>query len=281
VALSLIQTGEFANPYLIPTGLTAHMPPLQVGVMALLYKVVGYSYLGGLVRWLLVMAAHAMIFALLPWLGGRLGMGREVGVLGGLGGALIPHWPYELESFSALALGSLLVAFLNRWGERSGSGVVGGRGRGTSRGAVTLGLAAGIAFHFQPVLLPVVLGCLAFELWWWRDRRKWGGVSLVAFFWGGPLHRFPTVPAYLLLTLLALLGAWRVLPSLGPHQRAIFLIPLFTYPLIYYIVAYMPRYGYPVRWLLFLLAGSAVWGWIGGEVSSEKVMASPEESDAR
>jgi hypothetical protein len=51
------------------------MPPLQVGVFALLYKVVGYSYLGGLVRWLLVMAAHAMIFALLPWLGGRLGKG--------------------------------------------------------------------------------------------------------------------------------------------------------------------------------------------------------------
>ncbi len=383
VALSLIQTGEFADPYLIPTGPTAHMPPLQVGFFALLYKVVGYSYLGGLVRWLLVMAAHAMIFALLPWLGGRLGMGREVGVSGGLVGASIPHWPYELESFSALALALLLVAFLNRWGERSGSGVVGGRDRGTSRGDVALGLAAGVAFHLQPVLLPVVLGYLAFEVGWRRDRRTWGGVSLVvlgmtlacipwglrnhqalgeayfvrsnlglelyvgnhegahgdidvsdarhsfqhprtdlaeaervrdlgeteymrqkkgealawitsnpkeflrltvtraAFFWGGPLHRFQAALGYLLLTLLALLGAWRIIPSLGPHQRAALLIPLFSYPLIYYVVAYMPRYGYPVRWLLFLLAGSAVWGWIGGEVSGKRVAKSPKECDAR
>jgi hypothetical protein len=92
----------------------------------------------------------------------------------------------------------------------------------------------------------------------------------VAFFWGGPLHRFPAAAGYLLLTLFALLGAWRVIPSLGPHQRAILFIPLLTYPLIYYVVAYMPRYGYPVRWILFLLAGGAVWRWLGGGVPGEK-----------
>ncbi|MFH1764802.1 MAG: hypothetical protein ABIF09_11475 [Gemmatimonadota bacterium] len=45
------------------------------------------------------------------------------------------------------------------------------------------------------------------------------------------------------------------------------------YPPVYYIVAYMPRYGYPVRWIHFLLAGAAVWRWIGGKVLDEKAEA--------
>ena len=377
VALSLVERGEFADPYLIPTGPTAHMPPLEVGFFALLYKIVGYSYLGGLIRWLLVMAAHAATFALLPWVGGRIGVGREVGVVAGLGGALTPYWPYELESFSGLALALLLMAFLGRW-RRGGNPRRAGEERGPSTsGSLFLGLAAGVSFHLQPALLPVVLGCLLFELWWRRKDGAWrqaailtlamvaacvpwglrnhqalGGTYFVrsnlglelyvgnhpgahgdidvsdarnsfrhprtdlgeaeqvrdlgeaeymrrkkrealawiesnpgeflkltasrtAYFWGGPLHSFPSSPGYLLLTLLALLGAWRTLPSLGPAQSATLLIPLLTYPPIYYVVAYMPRYGYPVRWVLFLLAGCVVWGWIGGKASAGEAVASP------
>jgi hypothetical protein len=81
--------------------------------------------------------------------------------------------------------------------------------------------------------------------------------SRIAFFWGGPLHRFPDGSWQLLLSLLALLGARRTLPFLDLPQRAALLIPLLTYPLVYYVVAYMPRYGYPVHWILFLLAGGA------------------------
>jgi hypothetical protein len=378
VALSLLQTGEFANPYLIPTGPTAHMPPLQVSLFALLYKVVGYSYLGGLIRWLLVIAAHATMFALLPWLSGRLGMRREVGVSGGLLGALTPYWPYELESFSALALAVLLVAFLSRWEHF----VAGNRRKGVSAWtSLALGIGAGVSFHLQPVLLAVVAGCLAFELWrrmgwrtvrgttlvvlgmvvacapWaWRNYRvlgeayfvrsnfglelyvgnhegahgdidvsdarnsfrhprtdlaeaekvrtmgearymqekreeawawissnPWQFVKLVAartaFFWGGPLHELSLAVGYLLLTGLAIVGGLRILPAIGKDQRAILLIPLLTYPLVYYVVAYMPRYGYPVRWILFLMAGGAVWGWLGGEVSGENKAALRAESD--
>jgi hypothetical protein len=35
---------------------------------------------------------------------------------------------------------------------------------------------------------------------------------------------------------------------------------LATYPVIYYLVAYIPRYGEPVRWVLLLLAGAGVMG---------------------
>ncbi|MFC1575780.1 hypothetical protein ACFL5A_03955, partial [Gemmatimonadota bacterium] len=39
VAISLVETGTFSDPYLIPTGPTAHMPPLDVAAMSLIYRV--------------------------------------------------------------------------------------------------------------------------------------------------------------------------------------------------------------------------------------------------
>jgi hypothetical protein len=81
--------------------------------------------------------------------------------------------------------------------------------------------------------------------------------------WAGPQHR-PVEDALdvLVLTVLAIIGAWRSFPRITIPQRAAFLIPLVTYPLIYYIVAYMPRYRIPMDWILYVLAGAAVWSWI-------------------
>jgi hypothetical protein len=45
-------------------------------------------------------------------------------------------------------------------------------------------------------------------------------------------------------------------------QRAVLLIPLLTYPLIYYLVAYMGRYRLPMDWILLVLAGAEVWRWL-------------------
>jgi hypothetical protein len=309
------------------------------------------------------MAAHAAIFALLPLLAGVFGLRREMGVLGGFVGALIPHYPYELESFSALALAALMVVFVRRWRPRQGES----RGRGTPdwRRSLLLGVLAGGLMHIQPVLSAVVAGFLLFELLWRRSAGTWLGVSAVVagvilaslpwswrnyeslgrayfvrsnlglelyvgnhpgahgdidvsvargsfrhprtdlaeaeavrdlgearymaekrrealdwitghpgeflslvvqrfiYFWGGPLHRFPAGAGYLALSVLAMVGFWRVLPSLSPPQQAVLLVPLLSYPLVYYVVAYMPRYGYPVRWILFLLAAAGVLGGLG------------------
>ena len=68
------------------------------------------------------------------------------------------------------------------------------------------------------------------------------------------------------LTVLAIVGAWRSFPRITIPQRAAFLIPLATYPLIYYIVAYMPRYRIPIDWILYILAGAAIWGLIDGSL---------------
>jgi hypothetical protein len=101
----------------------------------------------------------------------------------------------------------------------------------------------------------------------WISAHPAESLSLIAQrfanLWAGPQHR-PVEDALdvLALTVLAIIGAWRSFPRITIPQRAAFLIPLVTYPLIYYIVAYMPRYRIPMDWILFILAGAAVWSWI-------------------
>lgn len=173
VSLSLAQKGEFADPYLIPTGPTAHMPPLDVAAMSLLYRVLGTGFLGGLVRWILVAMAYSVLWGLMPWLGATLGVGRRAGILGGTVGAFSLTFPSELESYSGLVLALLVVVFLRRWR----GFVKSGGGLGSS---LLLGLGLGVVFHLQPVLLAVVFGYLAFELWWYRSEGKWRASGLVA-----------------------------------------------------------------------------------------------------
>ena len=76
--------------------------------------------------------------------------------------------------------------------------------------------------------------------------------------WFGPLDT-TTRPYIALLTILAILGARRILPVLSVPQRVVMLVPLITFPLIYYLVPYMPRYRIPIDWMILLLAGAEVW----------------------
>jgi hypothetical protein len=355
IATSLVQFGTFADPYALPTGPTAHLPPLVPGMLALIWRVFGMGMVGGYAAWVIRSAFESVMYAMLPWFVGKLGIGRQAGVLGGLAGALVAGWHGHGEALTGILLLLLLIVFLGRW-----TGALGSRGR-----SLLLGLAWGVAFHLQPALLPVLLGCMAFELWWSRDRRKWVhsaamvlGVTLacapwgvrnyvvfhevffirsnlglelrmgnyhgaiadlevldglvewqhpsahrgearkvqelgeveymrqagnealewmrtnpgtfaaltasrVVHFWFGPVvHRRWTAAAVTTLTVLALLGAWWSRGALAPPQWAVLLIPLATYPLIYYIVLYMFRYRIPINGILLILAGAAVWHWI-------------------
>jgi hypothetical protein len=358
IAVSLAERGQFADPYVLPTGPTAHLPPIPPAIFGLTYRLFGLTLTAGYIAWLVQFAIYAALWGLLPWLGGRVGLGGPAGVLAGFAGAVIPHWSGHGEGLAAVALGLLMVAFVARWIS----------GRSTPAGSLLLGIAAGAAFHVQPALLTVVLGWMAFELWWSRDRRKWllsalmtlgivlaclpwgwrnykafdavffirsnfglelrmgnhdgaaaamdvmdrrqghihihpraleaeaqkvqelGEVvymrqagrealewivanpgtfaeltaSRAALWWLGPLYYPPGAFLVTALTILALLGAWLGFPALAVPQRAALLVPLLTYPLVYYFVAYMPRYREPVDWIFFLLAGAAVWHWIAG-----------------
>ena len=356
VAVSLAETGRFADPYMLPTGPTAHLPPIPPTISGLIFRTFGLTLTAGYIAWVLRVAFFAALWGMLPWLAGRVGLGAQVGALAGIAGALIPRWPGHGEALTAVAMGLLLVVFLRRW-----TG-----GRISALGSLLLGLACGVAFHVQPALFPVVLGWMAFELWWSPESRKWvlsalialgivlaclpwgwrnyrtfdavffvrsnlglelrmgnhdgaaaamdvmdrrqehihprthegearkvqqlGEVvymrqagrealdwvkahpstfakltaSRVALWWLGPLYHPPGAFVVTSLTVLALLGVWLAFPTLVPPQRAALLIPLLTYPLIYSMVAYMPRYREPVNWIFLLLAGAAVWAWIGG-----------------
>ena len=309
---------------------------------------------GGYAEWIFSLAAFSALYALLPWFGGEFGLDREAGVIGGLAGSLIALPPANSEEIAGIAIGLLAVIFLRRWIT----------GLGSFGSSILLGVVCGVAYHLQPVLLPVVLGWMVFELWWSQDRRKWrlsgimvlgmaiacapwacrnysvfdevffirsnfglelrianhegaaGAADVMAAregirhprinleeaqilrelgeleymrraraeaidwietnpgeflklttsrltqFWFGPLHQPGTAIAVTTLTILALLGAWRSLPAMTIPQRAALITPLVFYPLVYYIVMYMPRYRIPLDWILLLLAGAAIWHWI-------------------
>jgi hypothetical protein len=167
VAWSLLHTGRFADPYMIPTGPTAHPPPLWPSVLALVYHTFGITATAGYVRGLVAICSYSMLFGLLPWFGRRLGLGARSGISAGVAGALIPRLgPDEfigwgVAAHAAMALALLTIAFLRRWNTE----------RSSVASSLLLGLGCGAAFHVSPPLLLFVLGCLIFEVWWKRDRN--------------------------------------------------------------------------------------------------------------
>ncbi len=83
-------------------------------------------------------------------------------------------------------------------------------------------------------------------------------------FWLGPRDDLPVAAGTTLLSLLAVAGAARSFPRLDGLRRAAILVPLVTYPLVYYLVGYEARYRQPVDGLLLLLAAAAFLGAGGG-----------------
>ena len=354
IATSLVERGRFADPYMIPTGPTTHLPPLVPGITALFWALFGMNLTGGYAAVLFGFVASSALCAAMPWFGGQLGLGRESGVIGGIAGAFIVRWPGNGESLAGLVLGILMVTFARRWSSNRYSVV----------GSLLLGMACGIVFHLQPVLLAVVLGWLVFELLHMRKRRHWLYTVSVVFgiiiacvpwtwrnyavfnefifirgnlglelrmgnhegaagamevmdaraehrhprtnieeamlvremgeaaymrkakqeaccwiqshpltflkltasralqFWLGPFHAPLLFFITTIITLLAVIGIFYALPGMSLPRRAALLTPLLLYPMIYYVVAYMPRYRVPLDWILLLLAGVAFWRWI-------------------
>lgn len=169
VAISLARTGEFADPYKIPTGPTAHPTPVYAGIHGLICDAFGTGATSAYVRGVLAITCFSALYAMLPWLGIRLGLGARAGLLAGLAGAVFPQQRLlEVTGgsdnlFPGMALGLLAVAFLSRWTAA----------RYSVAGSILLGLACGLALHLSPPMLFVLTGWVAFELVWSRDRRRW------------------------------------------------------------------------------------------------------------
>lgn len=356
IAVSLLERGEYSSTYKVPTGPTAHVPPLYPFLISLLYRLVGLTLTAGYVRWIVDITIVSAAYAMLPWLATRFGLSPHGVFLVATAGAFHVQWFCTVEFLAAIFLALLLVGLLRRWT----------RDRPSTAGSLAIGVAFGAAFHLKPALLPVFMGCTAFELWWSRDRRRWLhsavvvlgvmlacapwawrnsnvfhsvffirsnfglelrvgnhqsaasditqsyeqgtllhpeaqveeailvrelgeieymrkarrealdwmrahpteylGLSLRRFagFWFGSWYRPLTATGITLLTILAALGAWKIIPSLSTPQRAAMIIPLLTFPVVYYLVSYEPRYRIPIEWILLLFAGTAVWEFVRG-----------------
>lgn len=351
IAISLATRGAFADPFVVPTGPTAHLPPIPPLLFAGVLRLFGLTVTAGVVAWLIGSVAQSAIWGLLPWIGERVGLGWRAGLAGALAAAPFPQWLLSHgEDVAAVLFGILVVGVVRRW-----------EGRPRPGASVLLGAGFGVLFHVQPAFLPVLLGYLAFEAWKGTGRDRWRAPALVllgaalvclpwgvrnaraldgvffvrsnfglelrmgnhedapawidhphfrvgprhprvleseasklremgevpymraagrearawiaehpgrfatltaqrfAYFWLGPLHRPEIAFLFAALTGLAIVGAARTFPTLPPRRIAALVIPLLAYPPVYYLVPWQQRYRFPVEWILFLLAGAAIW----------------------
>ncbi|MHC4590649.1 MAG: hypothetical protein ACYTAQ_15300, partial [Planctomycetota bacterium] len=59
IAASLVRYGTFADPFAIPTGPTAYLPPLVPGLLALIWRVFGMTLVGGYAAWVIRLACQS------------------------------------------------------------------------------------------------------------------------------------------------------------------------------------------------------------------------------
>ena len=170
LARTLYEDGEFADPYIGHTGATAHLPPIYPAIIALLYHIFGFSLTAGYASLWIIILSTAILYALLPWFAEKFGLGRQAGVIGAIAASMLVVWYGHGEFPAALILAFLLVGMQARWKQSHPSFSI----------SILMGLGWGIAFHLKPALLPVLIGCIGFELWWQRGRRGWSRTMVMA-----------------------------------------------------------------------------------------------------
>ncbi len=175
IARSLLERGEFADPYAIPTGLTSHTAPVYPAIQALIFAVAGYGVEAEHVRIAFTILLASLEYALMPWLAVRLGLGEWAGLAAGWGGALVPlhYWGESMGVFENTLAALLLLVFTGLAGPQL-------RGEGalpTARAAV-LGLFAGALILVSPTMLPPIVALAGIAMW--RGGVSVGGAGAAA-----------------------------------------------------------------------------------------------------
>ena len=169
IALALISKHQFADPFAIPTGPTAHTTPFYPLLLAGVYALFGHGYAGYLVRssfgYRRLFASLFSLYLAAP----SFGFPEEAGLFAGFASALLPvkrsaevflGWE---EPYAAIALAFLLLLTLKQWRTRH-------RKIGT---AIYLGLCWGIALYISFSLATVLLGLLVVDI---LLRRSWTAI---------------------------------------------------------------------------------------------------------
>jgi hypothetical protein len=162
IASSVVLTGEFGNPYKIPTGPTAHFAPAYPYFVAGIFALFGMGHAAGVIQALLAIAVCSLQYALLPALSSVLGLGWRVGRIAGICGAVLPlrmiieiggGWEVPYSAVILMALFALTIR------------TAGGRQSGlTLRLAVLYGSLWGFALLLTTSLVPILPAFAAFSI---------------------------------------------------------------------------------------------------------------------
>ena len=160
IALALLHKHQFADPYAVPTGPTAHTTPFYPVLVAGVYGIFGAGYAGFMVRALLVIGAYSLLYALYVWLAPAFGFPESAGLIAGFFSALLPvkrsaevflGWE---EPYAAMALAAILLLTLKHW-------------RAPARKvslALVIGACWGIAFYVSFSLAAVLAGVVLLDV---------------------------------------------------------------------------------------------------------------------
>ena len=166
IALALLRKHQFADPFAVPTGPTAHTTPFYPLLVAGVYALFGSGYAGYLVRALLDIGAYSFLYSLYIWLAPSFGFPEVAGLIAGVASALLPvkrsaevfgGWE---EPYAAMALAVLLLLTLKRWRAPH---------RETSM-ALWIGVGWGVAFYVSFSLLAILGGVILVDVF---VRRSW------------------------------------------------------------------------------------------------------------
>jgi hypothetical protein len=160
IAYALISKGQFADPYAIPTGPTAHTTPFFPLVLAGIYKIFGTGYTGQFARCLFVIFGYSVLYSLYPTFASAFGFPFEAGLFAGFFAALVPvKRSFEVfrgweEPWAAMALAFVLFLTLKRYNAP----------RRESKSALWVGVCWGLALYMSFSLFSILIGLLVVDV---------------------------------------------------------------------------------------------------------------------
>jgi hypothetical protein len=176
IARSLALHGTFADPYLLPTGPTAHTAPAYPIVLGLIFLLFGTGAAGEAASRIASAVVSSLQYALLPRVSTALGLPRFTGAVAGLLAALAPYKSYVEGSrdsvdqpYVALALVLLFLCTYKAWSSPPGT-----------ISPIARGLWWGLASLLSPILGFVFAAVIGYEIL--ALRRHAGLIPLLAAF---------------------------------------------------------------------------------------------------
>lgn len=182
VAASFATTGQLANPYLTPTGPTAHVSPLYPLVLGSIYRLFGTGAEGHLAQEVFGCVLSASRCALMVPLAVLFGLGFRTGMLAGaLSVGYISAFNTELRGAWEAPLAALFLMAMTAIAMRFSNAPTFGLKR-----AAVYGAFGGIGILLSPTLAPPMVAFLActvpLGLREWRRYAAWISIVIVSAF---------------------------------------------------------------------------------------------------